>query len=186
MKCFSSWHRAGYTCRYMNISTVRQHTDVLYLNASVPMCTKPGRCWNHWCVPHLPAFVPYHPMYDTSEAVPPPVVCFCGLATALNFLLIHCSPDHSQDIAPCVIPLMQQGRGKGQGRAARCTGMVGSCRSCKKSPLYGVCIAGVEGTARFQASWHAHAANCSMIYRPSSLPSQMHHQLHSQQDRARC
>lgn len=69
----------------MNVSTVRQHTDVLYLNSSVPTGTKRGRCWNHWCMLHLPAFVSCHPMYDTSEAMPPSVVCICGLATALNF-----------------------------------------------------------------------------------------------------
>lgn len=114
----------------------------------------PGRCWHHGCVSHLAAFVPYHPMHDTSKSC---LHLLCGLVALSQLwisLLIHSSRDHSQNIVPCVIPLIHRGRGKEQGRAPRCTGMVGSSRSHKNSPLFMVCISGVEGRARFQASWH--------------------------------
>lgn len=141
-----------------------QHCQATYW-CTVFKCfsTKPGRCWNHWYVPHLPAFVPYHPMYDTS------CLHFLCVFVALLQLWIFFSSTAPLTTARILLPVWShwcsRGRGKEQGRAARYTGMVGSCRSCKKSLLYGVCISGVEGTARFP-----HATNCSMIYRPPSLP----------------
>lgn len=76
-------------------------------------------------------------------------------------------------------------RGKEQSRAAGCPGMVGSCRSYKKSRLYRVCISeAVEGTGRFQGSWHPYATTCNTISRSlSPVLSQIHRQLHSQQDK---
>jgi len=63
-----------------------------------------------------------------------------------------------------MIPPLQQGKGTEQSRAAGCTGMVGSCRSGKKSRLYGVYISeGVEGRGRFQGCWYPYAATCNMI-----------------------
>lgn len=37
-----------------------------------------------------------------------------------------------------------------------------SCRSCKKSPLFRVCIPG--GESKVSTSWHPYAPNCSMIW----------------------
>lgn len=108
---------------------------------------------------------------------------FCGLAMALN---LKPSPEPGS----CYFhdPTALAGaRGKEQSRAAGCPGMVGSCRSYKKSRLYRVCISeAVEGTGRIQGSWHPYVTTCNTISRSlSPILSQIHRQLHSQQDRLR-
>lgn len=148
------------------------------------MDTKTGRCWNHnVCLTCLLLCLTIPCV--THEK--PCLHLFCGFVALLQLqnspLLIYCSYDHSQNIAPCVNPLMQQGaRERSRAEAPDALAWLEAVVPARRAHCSGSVFQEWKQEQGFKLP---DIPKCSMIYR-SSLPGQMHNQLHSQQGRARC
>lgn len=152
---FHSWNRAGYACRYLNVSTARQHT--YWCTVFKSFCTNGHQTWQVlkplMCAsPACFCALLFHAGHIGSHASTYFVVLWSCYSS--EFLFFSSTAPETTARVLCDPTDAAVGKGKEQSRGVRCTGMVGSCRFCRKNSLFRVCISGVEGRARSQGSWH--------------------------------